>query len=74
MAVTVKIRENHLLILLILHVSETIVNIVDIYIRYFCDELPVLRCKHYACVFFAFAALSRTCFLPFTIRLLRSFY
>jgi len=40
MTVTVKIRENDLLIL---HVSETIVNILDIYARYFCDELSVLR-------------------------------
>ena len=40
MTVTVKIREK---CLLMLHVSETIVNILDIYTRYFCDELSVLR-------------------------------
>ena len=53
MAVTVEIMEKYHLILQ----SETFFNILDIYKRYLCIELSVLRCK--ACVFFAFAALCR---------------
>ena len=42
MAVTVEIMEK---CLLILQVSETFVNILDICKRYLCIELSVLRCK-----------------------------
>lgn len=42
MAVTVEIMEKYLPIL---QVSETFVNILDIYKRYLCIELSVPRCK-----------------------------
>ena len=68
--VIVKFRKKHLLIL---HVSEIIVNILDI-MHDILWWVSVLKWKAGAFEFFAFAASHPTGLLPFTIRLLSSLY
>ena len=68
--VIVKFRKKHLLIL---HVSEIIVNILDI-MHDILWWVSVLKWKAGVFELFAFAASHRTGLLPFTIRLLSSLY